>query len=319
MADVNEKQIYEALGIEYSDAGENEQSPAETDQEAQQSAERGENEQDTAEPATAQEPSQETQDGQGDVQNAEMAEMDANTRRENAARRRRQEQQAAVDKAVEAALSQERQRSAAALESIFARAGLRNTITGEPIRTQEEFDQWEHAYRNAQITSAVESGHMTPEALEKAINEHPTVKKAEQVLAQAQQAEQQRQREAAQARLETELAQIHQLDPSIVTIGDLLKSPKGQEIYEKAKKGLGLHEAYYLVHRQDLEQAAAEKARQHSAMLSRSKEHLRPSGNSAGAGAVSVPNAEMQLYRMLMPNASDSEIQAHYNKHLKKH
>ena len=50
-------------------------------------------------------------------------------------------------------------------------------------------------------------------------------------------------------------------------------------------------------------------------MNARSKDHLQATGNARGAGAVSVPKDEMAMYRLLNPNATEAQIQAHYNKH----
>ena len=315
MADLNEKQIYEALGIEYPDAGAKEQEPAEPVQQPLESAEEGGNGQGVADPAEGTEPS--TPDATG-AQPPNGEPMDENTRHENAARRRRQEQQAAIDKAVEEALALERQRSAEALEDIFTRAGLKNTITGQPIKSRADFEAWERAFRSQQIQREVETGQLTPETLEQAISQHPTVKHAERVIAEAQQMEQQRAEAAARQRVDAELQQIRAMDPSIETLEDLFASERGQEIFALTQKGLDLTQAYYLAHREDREKAIAEGARQHAAMLSRGKEHLKPNGSSAGSGAVAVPAAELAMYRMFMPNATEAEIQAHYNKHLKR-
>lgn len=314
MAGLTEEQIYEAFGIE-PDAGENEQQPAEAAQETLEGAEEGENGQDVAEPAESTEPSED--DGAGDSEPAKET-MDEKTRRENAARRRQQEQQAAVDRAVEAALQKERQQNAANLESIFTRAGLKNTFTGEPIRTKADFDAWETKFAEQRRAEEMKAGKMTPESLDRAISEHPVVKQAAQVVQQAQEQQKQRAMQQAQARIDAELAEIRKTDPSIHTMEDLLKSTKGKEIYELAKKGISLSQAYYLANRETIQQAMAESARQQAAKNTRGKQHLKATTGSAGDGQVSVPKAEMEMYRLLMPNATDAEIQAHYNKHIKR-
>lgn len=314
MAELTEEKIFEAFGIE-PDAGENEQQSAEAAQEPQDDAERGEREQEVAEPAESDTPSEADEAGQ---QPAAKETMDEKTRRENAARRRQQEQQTAVNQAVENALRQERQRNAAALESIFTRAGLRNTFTGEPIRTQADFDAWESRFAQQRRAEEMKAGKMTPESLNQAISEHPVVKQAAQVVAQAEQQRQQEERQRAQQRIAADLEEIRRTDPNIRTAGDVLKGPKGQEIYALTKKGISLSQAYYLVNRETVQQAMAEAARQQAARNARGKEHLKAAVGSSGAGAVSVPKAEMEMYRMFVPGASDAEIQAHYNKHLKR-
>lgn len=318
MADLNEKQIYEALGIEYPDAGANEQLPAEAAQESQEGADRGENGQEVAEPAQAQEPNQTPGEAQDGDQNTGNPEMDAKTRHENAARRRQQEQQAAINKAVEEALALERQRNEKQLEDIFTRAGLKNTVTGEPIKTQADFENWERSWHQQQLASQVEAGQLTPEMLDKVISQHPDVKRAQALIQAQQQLEQQRAEEAAKQRIETDLAKIRALDPEVTTVEQLFAGSYGQQIIELTQKGLDLAQAYYLATREDREKAIAETARQQAALHSRGKQHLIPNGNAAGTGAVAVPQEEMALYRMMMPNGTEAEFQAHYNKHLNK-
>ena len=312
---LNEKQIYEALGIEYPDAGAKEQLPAEAAQEPQEGAGEGAKEQVVAEPAEGTEPSEAGATG---AEEPGSAAMDENTRREYAAQRRRQEQQAAISKAVEEALALERQRNEKQLEDIFTRTGLKNTVTGEPIKTQADFENWERSWHQQQLASQVEAGQLTPEMLDKVISEHPDVKRAQALIQAQQQLEQQRAEEAAKQRIEADLAKIRALDPEVTTVEQLFAGSYGQQIMELTQKGLDLAQAYYLATREDREKAIAETARQQAALHSRGKQHLIPNGNAAGAGAVAVPQADMQLYRMFMPDATEAEIQAHYNKHLNK-
>lgn len=314
MAELTEKQIYEAFGIE-PDAGENEQRPAEAAQEPQEGAEEGEKEQPVAEAAEGTEPSEDDEAG---GQPAAKETMDEKTRRENAARRREAEKRAAIQSAVDQALQQERQNQAAALESIFTRAGLKNTFTGEPIRTKADFDAWERKFAEQRRAEEMKAGKMTPESLDRAISEHPVVKQAAQVVQQAQQQQKERAMQDAQRRIDGELAEIRKFDPSIQTVGDLFKTPKGREVYDLAKSGVPLSKAYRVVNLDSIQQSMAESARQQAAKNARGKEHLRPDGKAAGTGAVSVPKAELEMYRLLMPNATEAEIQAHYNKHIKR-
>ena len=314
MAELREEQIYEAFGIEF-DGGEQEQQPAEAAQEPVEGAEEGGNVQEVAEPAEGAEPS----DGDEAGEEAPAKEtMDEKTRRENAARRRQQEQAAAINQAVEAALRDERQRNATALENIFTRAGLKNTFTGEPIRTQADFDAWESKFAAQRRAEEMKAGKMTPESLDRAIGEHPTVKQAAQVVAAAEQQRKQQAMQAAQQRIDAEIAEIQKINPSIRSASDVLGGPKGKEVYDLAKSGVPLSKAYRVTYLEDLERAATERARQQAAKNARGKEHLKPTTGSAGAGAVSVPKADMEMFRAFMPNASEAEIQAYYNNHIKR-
>ena len=58
----------------------------------------------------------------------------------------------------------------------------------------------------------------------------------------------------------------------------------------------------------------AQRAAQAARNSARSKEHLLPSGGKAGEVSVAVPGDVMEMYRMMMPGASEAEIIAHYNR-----
>lgn len=235
-------------------------------------------------------------------------------RRENAAQRRRQEQQAAIDRAVEEALRKEREKAQGEWSDFFNAAKLKNTMTGEPIRTLEEFQAWNQAFQTAQIAKDLEAGKLTREALDKAVADNPSVKRAEEIIRRDEEARRQAEEAAAKARIDGEIAEIHKMDPAVSSVEDLMKMPNAKQFYEYVKRGNSFLDAYYLANREALEQRAAQAARQQAMSAARSKDHLTATGNARGAGAASVPSEEMQLFRLLNPDATEAEIQKYYNR-----
>lgn len=235
-------------------------------------------------------------------------------RRENAAQRRRQEQQAAIDQAVEEALRKEREKAKVEWSDFFNAAKLKNTMTGEPIRTLEEFRAWNEAFQTAQISKDLEAGKLTREALDRAVADNPAVKRAEEIIRRDEEARRQAEEAAAKARIDGEIAEIHKMDPAVSSVEDLMKMPNAKQFYEYVKRGNSFLDAYYLANREALEQRAAQAARQQAMSAARSKDHLTATGNARGAGAASVPSEEMQLFRLLNPDATEAEIQKYYNK-----
>ena len=234
-------------------------------------------------------------------------------RRENAARRRRAEQQAAIDAAVQRAVNAERERSKARMDAFFADAQLKNTITGELITNQEQYDAWREAYAAERLRRELAEGKLSPESLNKAIADSPAVKKAMELVEREAQTAARRQEEAAQEKIRADLQEIQKHDPTIREVKDFLKMPNFPQFKALVDRGYTYADAYWLVNRADMEAAAAKAAREQALNNARSKEHLTPTAQR-GAGAASVPAEEMKLYRLLMPNATEAEIQAHYNK-----
>ena len=250
-------------------------------------------------------------------------------RRANAARRRQQEQQAAINAAVAAARQEEQQKAADALKNLFTRAGMRNTFTGEPITTQAEFDEWQTRFRNEQIQSQLSKGELTVESLNQLVDNHPVVQQARAAMSTQQSADPNAaqpqapasqpnaaQQAADNARIEAELAEIRKLDPSVQNIGDILNSPTGKEFYAKVQQGYSFLDAFRSVNFDRLTQSKAQAARQQAVINDRGKDHMTGANNSRGSGALSVPAADMAMFRTFNPNATEAQIQAYYNKYM---
>lgn len=332
MSEMTEAKIYEALGLEppQADTGANVQEPAAPDQPQQTDTTpmEGAKAQEPAEPAEEDgidtsgtqsvAPPEET-DPEGDSgaeQNVTPQTMEE--RRANAARRRQQEQQQAVDAAVAAARQEEQQKAAATLQELFEKAGMKNTITGDPIKTVEEFKAWQQQMRRAQLEKDLKAGKLTPEGLNQMIEEHPAVQKANEIQHQQEQQERQQAQAEARARIDNEIAEIGKLDPTIKTTGDLLKMPRAKEFYGYVQKGYSFLDSYRLAHFEEITQRNTEAARQQAQAAARSKEHLTVVGNARNTGAATVPGDQMQLYRMLNPGASEADIQKHFNNYQKR-
>lgn len=333
MAGITEAKVYEALGI--TPRGEGAKAQEVTDPAAQVStfaAEEGAREQEVTDPAdaaTPTEPGQDPEAGAASAQSEEPAEgagqqpgmvnqtQSQDERRANAARRRQQEQQAAIDAAVAAARAEEQKKYNDQMQAFFQNANLKDTFSGKAITNIDEFNAWFAKHREGQLATALQSGKMTPELLQQAISEHPAVKQAAAAAQQLQQANDAAIREREQAQINAEMQQIMELDKSIKGVADLLTMPGAAEFKEKVGKGYSFVDAFLLVRGPELEAARDEAARQAAINNARGKEHLGATGSSRGAGAVSVPQEQMKMYRLFNPSMTDAQIQAHYNKTLK--
>ena len=335
MAGFEESDLYAAFGLEQP-AGGNEPGAAEPGaQEGQaQGTEPGTGE--AQEPAQTQEqdPSQDQGDGgaqggaggAGDVsgasqaeggQEGEPAQQTKEQRAENAARRRREEQQAAIDAAVKMAVEDERARTKGQMEAFFAKAGMKNTVTGKPITTLEEFDAWRADYEAARLQKDLKAGKLTPEALRSAVEQTPAIQALKKQQEQRAAEDEQRRQAEAKARVDAELAEIHKLDPAINTVEDLLSMPDAKAFYDLVRKGNSFLDAYRLANFDRLQAARAEAARQQAMNNARGKDHLTGTGTPQGTGAATVPPDEMQAFKLFNPTATEAEITAWYNKHKK--
>lgn len=247
-------------------------------------------------------------------QEGEPAQQTKEQRAENAARRRREEQQAAVKKAVE----DERARTKGQMDAFFAKAGMKNTVTGKPITTLEEFDAWRADYDAAKLQKDLKAGKLTPEALRSAVEQTPAIQALKKQQEQQAAADEQRRQAEAQARVNAELAEIHKLDPTINTVEDLLSMPGAKAFYDLVRKGNSFLDAYRLANFDRLTTARAEAARQQALNNARGKDHLTGTGTPQGTGAATVPPDVKAEYLAFNPDATDAEIQKHYNRYMEK-
>ena len=323
MPEITEAKLYEAFGLEAPaqnpGAGGQAQEPAEPVSNSNQTAE-GAQAQEIAAPAVSGNDTGASSQQPAAVEPQEPGKqtMTPEERHQNAARRRQQEQQAAVDQAVQAALATERQKNAADLEQFFGRMGIKNTYTGQPIKTMEEFQTWKSQYDSEQFGKDLKAGKATPEQFSQMIDNHPAVKQAQQVIAQSQIQQRQQQEVADKQRIDANLAEITKLNPMITSVADLLSMPKVEEFKGYVAMGNDFLSAYKLTYFDELSAEKAERARQQALNLNRGKDHLQPAGSTGGSGAVSVPSDVMAMYRAFNPNATEAQIQAHYNKTQKK-
>lgn len=310
-----EKQVYEALGL-----GEKVQEPAKpAEQGVEQPAEKPAEAEQVAE-ATAEPEAQAVGDPKPDEKPEEGAGqqvMPPEQRRENAARRRQEEQRIAIDRAVQEAIRQEREKNTAEMQDFFAKAGLKNTVTGQPITNMEEFRAWNEQFSRAKLERELKEGKLTPEGLETAIGSHPAIKQAQQLAADRRAQEQMQKTDEIKARIDAEVAEIHKLDASINSLEDLLRAPYGQELYAMTQRGYSIKDAHFLLNHERLEQAKLEAARQQAMAGARNKDHLTGTGTPRGGGAISVPSSDLAMFRQFNPGASDAQIQEYYNKYMK--
>lgn len=245
-------------------------------------------------------------DGAEDNDDAEGAkkQQSLDERRAHAAARRRAEQQAAVD----AALKKQSEKMAAEWKSFFANAGLKNTITGAPITTKEEFDEWSKSFKQQKLESDLKAGKLTQESLNEAINENPVVKQAAEIVAAHERERAAAEQEKMQRAIDEQIKKIHALEPDVNGVEDLLKLPESEEFYARVKSGMSFYDAYLISTRERREKALAEAARTQALTGQRGKDHLTGAAASRGAGGKVVTSEELARFRIFNPTATDDEI-----------
>lgn len=231
----------------------------------------------------------------------------------------RRKAEAERDAAVAQARREEQDKYEGALKEFFAKAGLKNTLTGEPITNMEQFNAWNQQFNDAKLQRDLKAGKLTPEGLSTAIGNHPVVKQAQQVIQQNQQAQKAAREQQARITIDNQVKEISKLDPDITDLESLVKSEGYDQVYALVQKGYALDHAYKLVNFDRLNQRSMAAARQQAMNSAAGKGHMtKTPARGAAPEYVKVPDDVMAQYKLLMPDASDAEIRAHYAKSIKK-
>lgn len=257
----------------------------------------GENEQEAAEPAgeshveegaeTEQKPSDESSHHvQTDEENARYAAM-------------RRKAEADAEK-----------RMNAELDKSIASLGLTDPYTNKPITNHAEMQAYRQRFVEEQRKEMQEKAGMSPEDYKRFVDSLPEV--------QAGKAAQQKVMDLEiRAKIDSQMREIQMISPEIKTMEDLSKLDNFDKLYDMVGKGYELADAYKVLNYDRLTAKAAEAAKQQALNSIGGKNHLQPV-TPRGQGAVPVPADVAAEYRALMPEATDAEIQAHYNKYARK-
>lgn len=295
--------------------GENEKEPADPSTVDVTDAE-GENEEESADLPVddmAEEDGTDTSDAEEEADDtpASKREQTKEERAQYAAARRRAE--AERDEAIKKA----KEDADKLVDEAFRLSGLTNPYTGEAIRTKAEFDAYKAQMESDRKKAFMESAGMSEKEYEEMISSLPEVKEARAAKAAAEEAGKAAKRAEAEQKIQTELSEIRKYDPSVTDLASLTKTDRYEEVYEYVKKGYGISDAYKLVHLEDIRSAAATGARQNAINATAGKAHMEKT-TQRGAGSQPVPADIKAMYKQLNPEATEAEIQAHYNKHLKR-
>lgn len=195
-------------------------------------------------------------------------------------------------------------------DSLIASLGLVNPYTNTPVRTREEIQAYQEEFAKEKARDIQQKAEMSEEEYNAFISSLPEVREARAIKEQAQ-------AKQIETTIAEQIAAIGQLNPDIKSMQDLAQDENFRTMYEMVGKGYSLYDAYRITNFDKLAGRSAETAKQQAMNAINTKEHLT-STSQRGAGAEPVPASVMAKYRMFNPHASDSEIQAHYNRMIHK-
>lgn len=238
---------------------------------------------------------------------------DDNSRFAAARRKAEAERDAAVNKARTEAQTQADEY----INGVIAGLGMVNPYTKKPITNKAEYDAYKQQFDIDKRAKVIKDSGMSDEEFKNFVAELPEVKAAREQKEAAEREMKSVREEKAKALVDGQIAEIAKLNPDIKSISDLKNMPSYQRFYDLVKKGNTLVDAYKLANMEDIMASGLTATKQAAINAVSGKNHLDRT-TTRGAGAVSVPRDIADAYRAFNPDATDAEIQAHYQKYKKK-
>ena len=231
---------------------------------------------------------------------------------------RRKEQAKARAKAqaeIERIRQEERQRAQETIDAAFAKSGMKNPYTGQLIRSQAEYDEYQQRHAEEAREALRRKTGMSDEEYDAMIASLPEVRKAMETQARAEEKLRQAFEREKQQWIQEQVDKIHARDPSINSIQDIEAADPEGKVAAKVRQGYSLFDAWSTEHLDELTSRGRQQAAAAAVNKARSKDHL-VSTRSRGKGDEPVPENVRRLYREINPEASEEEIRRHYNKTL---
>jgi len=204
-----------------------------------------------------------------------------------------------------------RSRAEQEIGALLASSGLSDPYTRQPIASLQDLKAYRERYEQDRRREFQEGHNMDDQAYQAFVSELPEVKAAREAAEKTA-------AEGAKARLERDLQEVRRLDPAVKGLEELAQRAEYPQLCGLVEKGLSLPEAYKLVYFDQFTQKAAEATRQAALNSVNSKQHLSQT-ETRGEGALPVPSDVAAEYRVFMPDATDAEIQKHYNSYARAH
>lgn len=232
------------------------------------------------------------------AQEAEKTEKTAQPKPEQTPEERSRQAHGRRQRELDDARSAGRSAAVEEMDELLGRLGLSDPQSGEPVNTVEKLKEYERSLSAKRIAA----GKGTEADIRRIIREEaqkqteksapqPDPKEVETIVAQ-------------------QLSEIRKLDPGVKSMNDILSADEADSFRAYVGKGLSFVEAYRLAFAAKIDagrrSADAQKQRQES------KSHLGATVTH-GQGGVAVPTEEAELFRALMPDATDAEIEKRWN------
>lgn len=209
----------------------------------------------------------------------------------------------------------------ARVDKVFADmfAGQVNPYTGKPILSEADFQAYQAEKARRQQAAQLEKAGIEPDTIRDIVDQQlaPLQQRLRQAELSAMQEKARAVNARAQEAIRTSLKNISAMDPGVKTLEDIAALPTAGRFNELVQKGIGLEDAFYLANRQAIDTRRAAAAKAAALNGASNRRHLDPVPTGSGKQTVEVPAEQAEMFREMMPGATDEEIRTAYAGYLK--
>ena len=196
------------------------------------------------------------------------------------------------------------------MNAFISSLGFEDPYTKKPITSKADMIAYQEKFAEEQRKLVQEKAGMSADEYQRFVDSLPEVKAGKEAQEKVQDLE-------IRARIDAQMKEISRISPEIKTMDDLSKLDNFQQMYDMVARGYQLADAYKVLNYDNLRTKTLEQAKQKALNEIGGKSHLQQSV-ARGTGSIPVPSDVAAEYRLLVPDATDEEIQAHYNKYARK-
>lgn len=185
---------------------------------------------------------------------------------------------------------------------------VENPVTGKKIETYQDYLQAVEYQKTESRKQMLQEKGIDPKIIEQFVNDSPAMRQAQQIL-------EERNREEANRKLESDLKAISEFAPEIATFEDLEKHESCADVISYVEKGLSLVDAFKLANFNRLSAKTTEAAKQAAINQAKSKGHMETT-NSVSVGMdnlMPIPDTVLPAWRNAYPGLSMEQLTQKYN------
>lgn len=183
---------------------------------------------------------------------------------------------------------------------------LKNPKTGEPIRSQRDYLAALDAQEEMKAKEQLAQQGVDPAVLDNFIANNPAVRQAQAVMAQQQRANTINQ-------INSDIAELNKLDPSITS----LETVPPDVIQRSMQTGQSLVDVYKILNFGRVSDSQQAAIQQQAINQAKGKSHLNPvNGVATPDEGAEIPQSELSMWKDMFPDKSATELKKLYNKTL---